>query len=70
MAIHRLALLLGFEPLAICDRTTSAFMHILVVLVLLDREIAKVFACSHQKLSENTGDVQFLYIDFLCEESF
>lgn len=59
MVMYRFALLLGFEPLAICDRTTSAFMHILVVLVLLDREIAKVFACSHQNVSESRGNIPF-----------
>ena len=65
MVIHRFALLLVVESLAECHRTTSVFVHILEVLVLLDHEISKVFAWSHQNVSENTGNVIFLYIDFL-----
>ena len=65
MVIHRFALLLVVEPLAECHRTISAFAHILEVLVLLDREIAKVFAWSHQNVSENT-DMSFSYILIFC----
>ena len=65
MVIHRFALLLVVEPLAECHRTISAFVHILEVLVLLDREISKMFAWSHEIGSENTGK-SFSYILIFC----